>query len=84
MVQLNLFWFILFLIIAVVLGVFIGIIISIIRYSKNVPYAGNVLLDWNIIDPSNVSIENPKNITQWQNYKRLCFDVHVRHDPKRR
>ena len=84
MIQLSIFWFVLFLLIAVFFGIFFGIIFSIIRYSKNVPYAGDILLDWNIIDPSNVSIQNPKNITQWQNYKRLYFDVQVRNDPKRR
>ena len=84
MIQISLFWFVFFLVIAVIFGVFFGTVFSIIRYSKNVPYAGNILLDWNIIDPSNVSIENPKNITQWQNYKRLYFEVQVRNDPKRR
>ena len=56
---------------ALIVGVIIGIMYSVTRYAKNVFPAG----DWTAIDPSNISIQNPKDIHHWHERKRLMFEV---------
>ena len=69
--------------IALVIGIIIGIIIANVRFAKNVPYAGEILVDWTIADPSNISIQNGKDILHWHEKKRLMFNVvNTRHKPK--
>lgn len=62
-----------------VCGIGISIPIVHMRHFKKAPYAGDILLDWSIIDPSNISIQNPRNITKWENYKQLTFNVIVKY-----
>ena len=60
---------------ALIVGVIIGIMYSVTRYAKNVFPAGEILIDWTAIDPSNISIQNPKDIHHWHERKRLMFEV---------
>ena len=60
---------------ALIVGVIIGVIYSVTRYAKNVFPAGEILIDWTAIDPSNISIRNGKDILHWHEKKRLMFDV---------
>lgn len=60
---------------ALIVGIIIGIIFSVTRYAKNVFPAGEILIDWTAIDPSNISIQNPKDIHHWHERKRLMFNV---------
>lgn len=67
---------------AFVIGIVIGVIFSVVRYAKNVFPAGEVLIDWTAIDPSNISIQNGKDILHWHEKKRLMFDVvNTKHKP---
>ena len=69
---------------ALLLGIVIGIIISNIKFAKNVPYAGEILVDWTAVDPSYISIQNGKDILHWHEKKRLMFNVvNTKHKPKR-
>ena len=61
----NIVLAIILIISALVVGIVIGIVFSVIRYAKNVFPAGEVLIDWTAIDPSNISIQNPKDIRHW-------------------
>ena len=65
-----------FLIIAaLIIGIVIGVVYSVTRYAKNVFPAGEILVDWTAIDPSNISIQNGKDILHWHEKKRLMFNV---------
>ena len=63
------------ILVALIVGITIGIVFSITRYAKNVFPAGEILIDWTAIDPSNISIQNPKDIHHWHERKRLMFEV---------
>ena len=71
----NLILAIILIVAALILGIVIGVIFSIGRYAKNVFPAGEILIDWTAIDPSNISIRNGKDILHWHEKKRLMFDV---------
>ena len=69
---------------ALVVGIIAGVIISNVRFAKNVPYAGEILVDWTAIDPSYISIQNGKDILHWHEKKRLMFEVvNTKHKPKK-
>lgn len=71
------------ILVALIVGVTIGIVFSVTRYAKNVFPAGEILIDWTAIDPSNISIQNPKDIHHWHERKRLMFEVvNTRYKPR--
>lgn len=71
------------ILVALIVGITIGIIFSVTRYAKNVFPAGEILIDWTAIDPSNISIQNPKDIHHWHERKRLMFEVvNIKYKPE--
>ena len=64
----------LLIIIAIVVTTIVNIIIFAVKY----PHAGNVVIDIRRTATDSIYIESPKNITKWQNYKMLRFDVEIK------
>ena len=56
-------------------GIIIGIVFKDIRYKRKVPWAGNVVIDTRRPNGDTISIESPKNISHWEDYKELRFSV---------
>lgn len=56
-------------------GIIIGIVFKDIRYKHKVPWAGNVVIDTRRPNGDTISIESPKNISHWEDYKELRFTV---------
>jgi len=58
-----------------IVGIIIGIVLKDIRYRHRVPWAGNVVIDTRRPNGDTISIESPKNISHWEDYKELRFTV---------
>lgn len=65
---------ILLIIIAIVVTAIVMIVLFAIRY----PNAGTVVIDIRRTATDSIYIESPKNITKWQNYKMLRFNVEIK------
>lgn len=58
-----------------IVGIIIGTVLTKIRYSRKIPWAGNVVIDTRRPNGDTIGIESPKNITHWHKYKEIRFTV---------
>ena len=58
-----------------IVGILIGSVLTKIRYSRKIPWAGNVVIDTRRPNGDTIGIESPKNITHWDRYKEIRFTV---------
>ena len=56
-------------------GIIIGMVLQKIRYSRKIPWAGNVVIDTRRPNGDTIGIESPKDIRHWDKYKQLRFTV---------
>ena len=62
----------------IVITIVVTTIVNIIIFAVKYPHAGNVVIDIRRTATDSIYIEIPKNITKWQNYKMLRFDVEIK------
>lgn len=55
-----------------------------LHFSRKYPRAGTVVIDIRRTAEDSIYIESPKNISTWQNYKMLRFDVEIKQFDKPR
>ena len=67
------------------LGIIGGILISLVvghihNSKKRLNHAGWIILDERRDCTDSISLEGPRNISQWRRYRQLVFDVDVMFD----
>ena len=65
-------------IILILAGVLITMLVCVIMFAVKYPNAGTVVIDIRRTAEDSIYVESPKNITKWQNYKMLRFDVEIK------
>ena len=68
-------WLTIFLII---IEIVVTAIVMIVLFAIRYPNAGTVVIDIRRTATDSIYIESPKNITKWQNYKMLRFNVEIK------
>ena len=58
-----------------IVGIIVGVILEKVRWKRKVPWAGNVVIDTRRPNGDTIGIESPRNISHWDEYKEIRFNV---------